>query len=63
MSKDNFCIVPWIHLNTEPNGRVKPCCAYLGEEFGNLKNDTLEEIWNNHYMKSMRSSFLKVYFL
>jgi len=59
MNKDNFCVVPWIHLNTEPNGRVKPCCAYLGEEFGNLKNDTLEEIWNNHYMKSMRSSFLK----
>ena len=59
MSKDNFCIVPWIHLNTEPNGRVKPCCAYLGEEFGNLKDDTLEEIWNNNHMKSMRSSFLK----
>jgi len=59
MSKDNFCIVPWIHLNTEPNGRVKPCCAYLGEEFGNLKDATLEDIWNNRHMKSMRRSFLK----
>ena len=59
MSEDKFCIVPWIHLNTEPNGRVKPCCAYLGEEFGNLKDSTLEEIWNNRHMKSMRRSFLK----
>lgn len=56
---DKFCIVPWIHLNTEPNGRVKPCCAYFGEDFGNLKNDTLEEIWNNDHMKSMRKSFLE----
>jgi radical SAM protein with 4Fe4S-binding SPASM domain len=59
MIEDNFCIVPWIHLNTEPNGRVKPCCAYYGEDFGNLKDSTLEEIWNNHHMKSMRKSFLK----
>ena len=59
MSKDKFCIVPWIHLNTEPNGRVKPCCAYLGQDFGNLKDTTLEEIWNNEHTKSMRRSFLK----
>ena len=59
MSEDKFCIVPWIHLNTEPNGRVKPCCAYLGQDFGNLKDTTLEEIWNNEHTKSMRRSFLK----
>jgi radical SAM protein with 4Fe4S-binding SPASM domain len=59
MSKDKFCIIPWIHLNTEPNGRVKPCCAYIGQEFGNLKDTTLEEIWNSTYMKGMRKSFLE----
>jgi len=59
MSEDKFCIVPWIHLNTEPNGRVKPCCAYLGQDFGNLKDTTLEEIWNNEHTKSMRRSFLE----
>jgi radical SAM protein with 4Fe4S-binding SPASM domain len=58
MSKDNFCIVPWIHLNTEPNGRVKPCCAY-SNEFGNLKENTLEDLWNDDHMKDMRKSFLE----
>jgi radical SAM protein with 4Fe4S-binding SPASM domain len=59
MNKDNFCIVPWIHLNTEPNGRVKPCCAYNGLDAGDLKNNTLEEIWNNDHIRSMRKSFLE----
>ena len=59
MNKDNFCIVPWIHLNTEPNGRVKPCCAWQGNPIGDLKDNTLEEIWNNEYIKSMRKSFLE----
>jgi radical SAM protein with 4Fe4S-binding SPASM domain len=59
MSKDNFCIVPWIHLNTQPNGNVKTCCAYHGPAAGNLKDNTLEEIWNNEHTKSMRTSFLQ----
>lgn len=58
MSKDNFCIVPWIHLNTEPNGRVKPCCAST-DHFGHLQDSTLEEIWNNDSMKSMRRDFIE----
>ena len=59
MNEDIFCIIPWIHLNTEPNGRVKPCCAYFGEEAGNLKDSTLEQIWNNKHLRSMRRSFLQ----
>lgn len=58
MSKDNFCIVPWIHLNTEPNGRVKPCCADPNE-FANLKENTLEELWNHDHIKGIRKSFLE----
>lgn len=59
MSDDKFCIIPWIHLNTEPNGRVKPCCSYFGEDFGDLKESSLEEIWNNDKMKTMRKMFLE----
>ena len=59
MNEDKFCIIPWIHLNTEPNGRVKPCCAYFGEEAGNLKDSTLEQIWNSKHLRSMRRSFLQ----
>lgn len=58
MSKDNFCIVPWIHLNTEPDGSVKPCCAY-SHSTGNLKENTLEELWNDDHIKNMRKDFLE----
>jgi radical SAM protein with 4Fe4S-binding SPASM domain len=58
MNKDKFCIVPWIHLNTEPNGRVKPCCAY-SNEIGDLKETTLEDLWNSDHIKSIRKSFLE----
>lgn len=57
---DKFCIVPWIHLNTEPNGRVKPCCAYFDNnvEHPHLQNHTLEEIWNCDSQKELRKQFL-----
>ena len=41
----SFCVLPWIHLNTWPNGNVYPCCLTdWREEVGNLKDNTLEEI-------------------
>jgi len=27
MSK-TFCILPWIHTQTKPNGQIKPCCRF-----------------------------------
>lgn len=27
MSK-TFCILPWIHAQTKPNGQIKPCCRF-----------------------------------
>ena len=27
MSK-TFCILPWIHAQTKPNGQLKPCCRF-----------------------------------
>jgi radical SAM protein with 4Fe4S-binding SPASM domain len=55
----SFCVLPWIHLNTWPNGNVYPCCLTdWQEEIGNLKDNTLEEIWNNDSMKSIRKDML-----
>jgi radical SAM protein with 4Fe4S-binding SPASM domain len=57
--KDTFCVVPWIHLNPEPDGKVKPCCAYFdGKPFPTLQNNTLEEIWNGDTQKEIRRQFL-----
>ena len=39
-------------MNTWPNGNVYPCCLTdWREDVGNLKDNTLEEIWNNDKMK------------
>lgn len=61
MTPEKFCVVPWIHLNPEPSGKVKPCCAYHGpdSEYSNVKDFSLEEIWNNKFQKKLRAQFLK----
>lgn len=54
-----FCILPWIHLHTWPNGNVFPCCIVdFRENIGNLKDNTLEEIWNNDSMKGIRKDMM-----
>ena len=54
-----FCIYPWIHQYVGPTGDVKPCCAFAWDrEIGNLKQNTLKEIWNNEETKQMRLDML-----
>lgn len=58
-STDTFCILPWLHLNVQPNGDIYPCCmAPYGEPIGNTTNDTLEEMWNGNAMKDIRKKML-----
>ena len=58
-STDTFCILPWLHLNVQPNGDIYPCCmAPYGEAIGNTTNDTLEEMWNGEAMKDIRRKML-----
>lgn len=54
-----FCVLPWLHLNTWPNGNVYPCCLTdWREELGNMKDNTLEELWNSKRMKDIRKDML-----
>lgn len=54
-----FCIYPWIHQYVGTTGDVKPCCVFEhNDELGNLKNNTLEEIWNNDDTKKLRLKLL-----
>jgi len=56
---NTFCILPWIHLNIWPNGDVYQCCTTEWKNScGNTKKQSLEEIWNNDYLKSLRKSML-----
>lgn len=56
---DKFCVVPWIHLNPEPTGAIKPCCAYFdGMPYPMLQNVSLEEVWNSAGQRKLRRQFL-----
>jgi|TARA_B110000908_G_C10260545_1_gene458911 radical SAM protein with 4Fe4S-binding SPASM domain len=61
MSKpcNNFCIIPWIHYNVWPNGKVYQCCITdYKNPIGNLNTNTIEEIWNNDSYKNLRTDLL-----
>jgi radical SAM protein with 4Fe4S-binding SPASM domain len=52
-----FCMYPWTHLYVHPTGEIGPCCA--SERWvGNLKQNTLQEIWNHPPMTDLRLSML-----
>jgi len=57
---DKICLAPWTHLHTWPNNDVYPCCLSDSQNpVGNLKEQTLEQVWNSQEMKDMRLSMLK----
>lgn len=59
IDSDHFCMIPWIHLHGWPDGRAYPCC--LGEDrhpIGDLKQKSIEEIWNDEPLREMRRNML-----
>src|SRR5262245_40312212 len=56
----SFCVLPWIHMNLNPDGVVTLCCQShqrLFDEHGRLLNaqsHSLSEIWNSSGMKQVR---------
>jgi organic radical activating enzyme len=52
---DTFCILPYIHLYTEPKGEMKPCCIADGfDEPLNLRTMSIENAFNSPQMKQLR---------
>lgn len=55
-----FCILPWIHLHGFPDGRAYPCCfGDMWNPVGDLRKNTLAEVWNGDPMKAMRKNMLE----
>jgi MoaA/NifB/PqqE/SkfB family radical SAM enzyme len=55
----HFCILPWIHIHGSSTGEAYPCCISVSEEpVGNLRNDTVEDIWNDEPYRLMRRNML-----
>jgi len=69
-----FCILPWIHFATRPNGDMRLCCsanasgAGVDHEVGlvkmedgtpsNFSRETPMQAWNSSYMKSVRTTMI-----
>ena len=60
----SFCIIPFIHLTSKPNGAVRLCCfskKYIKDKDGKqlfFGKDSFEKIWNGHEMRNIRISML-----
>jgi pyruvate-formate lyase-activating enzyme len=59
---DNFCILPFVHLATHPNGDVTPCCeSHLlpknDSKKLDLNSNTIDEIRNSQSFLELKKSF------
>ncbi len=55
----SFCILPWVHLQLNPDGEVIPCCRNADDtSFGATRESSLPEIWNGEAVRKMRLEML-----
>ncbi len=61
MNEDSkvFCMVPFLHTYVEPDGSVRPCCVAQGEPFGNIKTQSIKDIWGGEKYKTFRLNMVK----
>ena len=62
--KESFCIMPWVHMATEPNGDAKICCLankklQNNSEIFNLGKDDIIEIFNSDQIRKNRKDMLE----
>ena len=54
-----FCILPWIHLYSNPDGTVLPCCVGdYKQSMGNVQGSDINKVFNNDNFKEMRKNML-----
>jgi radical SAM protein with 4Fe4S-binding SPASM domain len=54
-----FCILPWIHFHAYPTGKAYPCCmADMQFPIGDMRKNTIKEIWNQEPMREIRRNML-----
>ena len=56
---ETFCMMPWVHMHAFPDGRAYPCClADYWHPVGDLRKNTMEEVWNQDKYKDMRKNMM-----
>lgn len=56
--RESFCPIPFLQLQLNPLGNISACCFSGEHSIGNIKNNTLAEIWNGAEMQKWRNEFL-----
>ena len=54
---DTFCMMPFTHLSTRPNGDITPCCRSR-DTLGNIQDMTFEQAWNGERQQKLREDLL-----
>lgn len=52
-----LCKAPFTQMSIDPRGAVLPCCR-IQEPMGYLKDERIDDIWNNDNYKALRQKFL-----
>ena len=58
----SFCMLPWVHMYLNTQGKMTPCCLSPWSEeshLGDINKNSIEEIWNDRPIKKLRSDMLK----
>ena len=60
---NNFCVLPWIHLETSANGFARPCCIYSGHYKNSdnsnvsMQENNITQAMNSHGARMIRKAF------
>ena len=59
--EQQYCEFPWISMTIMSNGNVVPCTQDYDTEmtFGNIKEQSIEEIWNGPKYQEFRMSHIQ----
>jgi hypothetical protein len=59
-----FCMAPWTHMHSWPNGRTFACCQVQPQDheknldYGNTNENSIYELWNSKTIKELRLNML-----
>lgn len=56
---ENFCPLPFTQMTFHPSGKVTPCCWLSDYELGNIKSQSVLEIWNGDKISKLRREFIR----
>lgn len=57
-TSDTFCMMPWVHMHTWPDGRVLPCCLGNPDQPMGHLDSGLKGVWNGDAYKQFRVKLL-----